>query len=428
MAIAKIPTLLSLDRFARIFGLNPAHFNGASGVSGGLAPMPTVGECSAIWYQHSWQSNDKVSREELAEAIAGAEEEIARALGYWPCPTWLCEEVTQYPKFHRPDEYGDNLNVRGMPLSVPTRYAKVIAGGRRAVTFIGTPAGAQIVSTDPDADGWFELRTITFPTTLTDACEIKVYYTGHSGDPEWEIRDPISKVITGGSVVIIFYAWQLINPALWEALPSAVKPAALNLNSAIYVTTVDLYREYNDETAVASQFYWEPTTDIVNCSYCSGSGCPACTLTTQDGCLHVRDTHAGIVVPMAGTYDRTAGNWSNDLFTVDRRPDFVKLWYYAGEIDNRKLCNGNCDPLSEYWAKTIATLATARLRKPLCGCGTSQEEMTRLQRDVSFSSTGDYFTGSIEELANPFGTKVGEIEAWRRVAKLNDRRLGVAVI
>jgi hypothetical protein len=427
MAIASIPTLLSLDRFARIFGLNPAHFSGAAGVSGGLAPMPEAQSCSSVWFQHPWQSNDKVSREELAEAILGAEEEIARALGYWPAPTWICEEVKQYPEHHRPDEFGENFNVRGMPISVPTKYGKVISGGQRTVTFIGTPAGAQIVSTDPDGDGWNELRTITFPTSVTDPCEIKVYYAGHNGEPQWEIRNPISKVISGGNVIIIFYAWQLINPALWEALPSETRPAALNLNSAIYVTSVDLYREYNDETADESEFYWEPSCDLLDCS-CGGAGCPTCTLTTQMGCLHVRDAHAGIVVPMPGTYDRVLGEWQSEEFSVCRRPDFVKIWYYAGDIDNRKLCDGSCDPLSEYWAKTIATLATARLRKPLCGCGTSATEFERLQMDYSIGEANKFFNATPEDMSNPFGYKVGEIIAWRRVSKLNDRRLGVVMV
>jgi hypothetical protein len=131
---------------------------------------------------------------------------------------------------------------------------------------------------------------------------------------------------------------------------------------------------------------------------------------------------------MAGTYDRVSGEWLGAEFSVCRRPDFIKIWYYAGEIDNQKLCRGDCDPLSEYWAKTIATLATARLRKPPCGCGTSQTEMERLQKDAMFSSTGDFFNADPSELSNPFGTKVGEIIAWRKVAKLNTRRLGVVLI
>ncbi len=428
MTIASTPTLLALDRYAKIMGLNPAHFASAEGVSGGTAPMKTDSSCSQLWFQHPWQSNGKVSREELAFEIAQAEEEIMRALGYPPAPKWICEEVTQYPQHHRPDEFGANYNVRGMPLSVITRYGKVIAGGRRAVTFVGTPAGAQIAASDPDADGYNELRTITFATTLTDACEIKVYYTGHLGDPAFEIREPISKSIVAGNVVIVFYSWQLINPTLWEALPNDIKPVGLDLNGAIYVASVDLYREYNDETANASEFYWGPVCDTLSCPSCGGTGCTACALTTQLGCLHIRDAHAGIVVPNPGEYSRTSGEWESAAFSVCRRPDFVKLWYYAGDLDNRKLCVGSCDPLSDYWAKTIAVLATARLRKPLCGCGNAQSEFERLQREASFASTGDFFTASLEDLKNPFGMKVGEILAWQKVAKLNTRRLGVACI
>jgi hypothetical protein len=430
MAVAKTPTLLSLDRYARIMGLNPAHFNGAYGPSGSDAPMPLNQSCSAIWRQYPWQDNDKVSREELAQTIASAEQEIAEVLHYWPAPAWMCEEVVQYPKYHRPDSFGETTNVQGLPCSVTTKYAKVIAGGRRAVELLATAttAGGTMVFSDPDADGWDELVTITVPTVLTNACEIKVYYAGYSGEPEWEIRDPISKVITGANVVIKFYAWQLINPANWEILIHDTTELTLNLNNAIYVASVEIYREYNNETLDSAEFYWEPTAGLMPlevCSICSGAGCPACTYTTQLGCMHVRDTHAGIVVPMIGTYDCVNG-WISGTWSHDRRPDFVKLWYYSGEIDNRKLCSRACDPLSDKWANVIALLATARLRRPLCGCGAAQERMTNLQRDAMFSATGDFFNATAEELSNPFGTKVGEIMAWRLV-KQNPRRLGVAL-
>lgn len=73
MAVAKEPTLLALDRFAEILGINPAHFNqGAS-----TTVMPMLTNCPDIYYQFAWQRADCVSREEIARGIRQAEEEIA---------------------------------------------------------------------------------------------------------------------------------------------------------------------------------------------------------------------------------------------------------------------------------------------------------------------------------------------------------------
>ncbi len=52
---------------------------------------------------------------------------------------------------------------------------------------------------------------------------------------------------------------------------------------ANYVTSVDVYREYTDFTQASTEFYWE-----TSCELCGGAGCSACSLSTQDGCFHVR--------------------------------------------------------------------------------------------------------------------------------------------
>src|SRR5688572_10128086 len=115
MARASTPTLLSLDRWARIMGLNPVHFNGASGDS--VWPL-TGGVCKDVWPQHSWQSPDIISREELARNIHLAERAITRALGYSPAPTWFAEEEHNFPRYHN---VGWN-SPYSMPRHVNTRY------------------------------------------------------------------------------------------------------------------------------------------------------------------------------------------------------------------------------------------------------------------------------------------------------------------
>lgn len=425
MARASIPTLLALDRYAAIIGINPAHFNGAYGETGNSLPMPISDACAGIWMQYDWQANGKVSRESLAEEIAKAEEDIARTIGYWPAPVWRAEEVQQYPEYHRPEIITDPLNSQGLPLSVKAGYGRVIAGGQRATTQLCLAA---VGYSDDDSDGYNEIASVSCRLAEGDTCDYKVYFEGHSGDPEWEIRPYRTRTHIAGTLTFTFWAWQLIQPALWEALPTENGMVGLNLGDTIYEANAEIRLEYNDTSKASSQFYWEPSCPSVSCA-CGGVGCSICSYTTQDGCMHVRDAMVGIIVPTPGEYNATTGVWDRVLFSKCGRPKFVKLWYYAGEISNEKLRGRTCDPLSNYWAQTIAWLATARLGRPICGCGAPQDYVKELQADMAFRSTGiGSFDTTQADLQSPFGTRVGEIRAWKRISKLVSHIMEVATL
>lgn len=447
MARASTPTLLSLDRFAAILGVNPAHFNQAANST----VMPYGSCCQDIHFQYDWQFKDRVSRESLAYAIAQAERDIAEALGYWPAPTWMVEEVRQYPQHYQPDvvQYG-MLDARGYAKALKTEHGQVIAPGRRAVTLIGTVittgAAPGLVYSDADGDGVIDTATITVATTLTDVREIKVYFAGHAGLPEWEIRTPRSKAITGGNFIATFWPWQLIDPDLWDALATTADATAIDWNvshlagappAAVYdnlVTSVDVYHEYNDTTAVSAVLYWEPSGGAsvfggACCSACGGAGCVACTLTTQDGCLHVRDAEVGLVVPQPAAYDSTDAAWEASTPAVCRDPDYVKLWYYSGLIDGRYL-NSQFphDPLPQTWAEAITYLTMARLNRPLCSCDRVEDMFKDLQTDLALVGGPTGYNVDLAVLGNPFGTRKGAVLAWQRVMKLAKRIGKVAVI
>jgi len=430
MARANTVTLLSLDRFAKIIGINPAHFNQAYAPSLNPAVFPINNVCSDIWFQYDWQSN-QISREGLAMAIQNAEDDISRRLGYNVAPKWIAQDIYQYPRHYNPRVYGNGLNVRGQMKSISLRSGKFLQGGRRNVTLIGTAttAGATLVYSDEDGDGLDETATITLTTTLTDACEIKAYFAGNSGNQEWEIREPKSVTISGGSVILVFNSWQLIDPDLWEMFPNANdEPATVDISTtANFITSIDIYREYNDFTQASSQLLWEKNTVIsgtfpnTTCSSCSGSGCAQCSLTTQDGCMQVRNVTSGEVVPIPATYDATLGQWTGTTFGECREPDMVKFWYKAGECSNDFLRGVTCDPLSNYWAETITWLTVAKLDKPFCSCQGVNNKIAWLQTDLG-ASTGEtsYFLDA--SLApNPFGTRRGAIMAWQRVEQLNNK-------
>lgn len=434
MARASTPTLLSLDRYARIMGLPPAPFNSGYGAATAGTFFPPGGGCPHYWMQHQWQKGDAVCREELAEEIARAEEDLASALGYWPAPVWTVEEVHRFDLYHRPAAVRyDGLDVKGRRVGIKTRWGKIIAPGRRQTSELTGVITLDI--DDLDSDGFEETATISIPTTLTDADEIFVYFDGYGPDPEWEIRPARTKTITGaGNFVATFWSWQLCDPDLWEAFPiggAGAEVEAINFSTPGNLeTTVDIYRVYNDTSQVSARFYWEPTPReyLVSCSVCGGVGCEACALTYQNGCLHIRDAMLGIVVPQPATYDDDDAAWTQDAFDECRDPEMVQLWYYSGDIDQRYLKGRTHEPLSDRWAKAIAYMATARLWRPPCDCSNIKNRFDELHRDLALSTTreGAYFM-TPEEKANPFGTRVGELYAWRMVDKLTADKVNTMV-
>ena len=153
--------------------------------------------------------------------------------------------------------------------------------------------------------------------------------------------------------------------------------------------------------------------------------------------MHVRDVDQGIGVPVPGEYDEDEEIWVEQSFIECRAPDMVKVWYYAGDLDRLYLqhttptstVRRRCDPLSNYWAEAIAWLATARLERNFCSCKQETAFVNNLRRDMSsFPPDGTSFTLSEAMLDNPFGTRGGEIRAWRKIGKLADRVAEVAVI
>ncbi len=438
MARASIETLLSLDRYARLMGISPPHFNGAAGA----AVFPVTPACSDIWFQHSWQRSDRVSREDLALAISNAEYDLARELGYYPAQRWITNEVHQYPRHHRRNVVDSGANVRGFAKSVTAKFGKMIDTGQRA---LGDKIDVvPIYSSEQDPAAYDETVTVTAAHGgETDIREWKVFVADRNGEPEWEIRSPRSVWINGANVVLKFWAWQFIDPDYWEAFPETVDDlTTIDLEGAVYLADCDVYRVYNDNTAQSAEFYWEPEDWSISpliCSSCGGAGCSTCSLTTQDGCAHIRDVDNGIVVPMPATYSDDNAQWETDAWTDGRAPDQVKIWYQAGELSQRYLDAENVtsdidngmvtDPLTDYWAETIAWLATARLERTICACKNVVALAMDLRRDVSRTDPdGPSFFVDPAELANPLGTRMGEIKAWRRISKIANVRPKVAVI
>ena len=417
MARSSVETMLPLDTFARVLGINPVHFNG--GVS--TARYPITGNCSDVWPQHSWQTAEEIiSREEIAMEISIAEQDMKEFLGYSPFPTWESEE------FHMIDpQIGWTIAPRAYKLN----SGKLIASGRRAVALV--EAGVTVTYSDEDGDGLDDTGTITSVTALTDVREIKIYFAGQGGDPEWEIRPVKTKSIAGGSVTLAVESWKLIDPDLWEAAPGASGVAAIDISvGANMVTTVDVYREYTDHTDASAMFYWSSTLPsnaswplpAFTCQACGGSGCQVCAMQTQEGCFGIVDQRVGMVTPYPATYDEATDTWTQTSFSIQAEPQQFKAWYYAGKLSERYLKGLTTDPVDLRMAQAVTWIAVSRLGKSICGCTNIRHNVQELQRDMTRSDSTGMFTrfGKMDIFENPFGLHYGELRAFQLLKNFSD--------
>lgn len=421
-------THLSLDRYARIIGVvSPPHFWGAYNDT----IFPLQGTCDVVVPRHGWQLPLVASREEILEQIVIAEEELAGFLGYYVAPTFVKDEVHKYPKpFDPMVSSSGGLNVAAFEKSIKTRSARVLSQGIRTLTLIGTAttSGSSLTYTDEDGDGTIETVTVTMATTQTSLCEIKCYVTGTEGDPAWELRHPRSKYFDGsGNVVFQFYVWQFIDPDIDARFNTADDYRAIDYtDTSNLMSSVDIYHEDIDNTQSSARFYWESDPDCVTVGTVTDVG----SLLVQDGVAIIRSAEAGLLVPRMATYDSDQSLWTADDWTVGRDPDMARVSYYAGDVSQAYLAGTTCDPLKEVYAKAIAYMATARLNKSICSCAGVVQFFENLQRDLAEAVDGSRFAVGFTDLENPFGTRQGELMAWRLIGKLGakERAVEVAVI
>lgn len=412
MARASIVTKLPLDTWFRLMGIHPLHANQVR--IDGQNP-----HCSDIYFQHEWQNSDHVSREEIAQAIAEAEQQIEEWLGYHLAPTWEVDEWRPTNRPFRPELV--NLNggdVRGYKQTVRADWGYFITGGIESRTLV--EADADIVYTDVDSDGYFETATVTVNTVATDRNEIKIFYPGKDGDASWEIR-PTEVDIDLGVATITFRRELAVNPDLLEVYDTE-NAEAIGQDNDDFLETVDVYRCYNDPQSQVS-FLWEPL-NSGDCATCNGSGCTNCAYATQTGCLILRgEPRQSLVGLSPGSWDNDNQNFTSEAWNVGRLPDIARLYYYSGWRDKSSRYPTR---LAEEWQRIVAYMAASRLERPPCECSA---DTWRYWRTDFLLARGDedgpaYYqpfvnrTAQSNPLDQPFGSRRGELYAWRKVAIL----------
>jgi len=412
MARASTRTLLPLDRWAAIVGLEPRHFNQVT-----VANLAPISHCKSIWTQYAWQASDAIGREEVAQAIAEAEARITEALGYYLIPQWVAGEVALTARAWDVIDLGSSslMTPAGRYVGIQAAFGHLISGGVETRDLIATPVIGAGQWSDPDGDGYDEICTLIVATTVTDINEIRMFFAGHDGEDEWEIRPLRSVTITGGNVTIVIDRHLLVDPALWEALdPNEVN----GLTDANFVASVDVYRVYNDPSQQA-QLQWERMPN--DCS-CGSASCASCAWGTQWACLQSRDPRLGIFNYQPADWDVDNEQFNLAALAVDRRPERVRLYYRSGYQSPR--VKRPMVEMDSMWEQVIARFSICLLDRPICSCSNVEAFRTLWTEDrAMISETGRYQVREYD-LACPWGTQRGALDAWRYV---NRMRIGRGV-
>ena len=380
MAIASTETLLSLDQYSEIMGIPPAHFHQAV-----CTDYPDVDSCHSIWYQYSWMSPGKASREELARAIVQAETMIAQLMSVWPAPKWLTEDTQPYPRqrMHQNSfvEYYPAMST-GRRKTVGTRWTHFIAGGRRAVASIA--AGVTVTyPAAPHLGSGIASVSVAYVGTAT-ANEIAVFPSTDTS-PNKQIRH-LEVTIASGVLMIRGRSAQFLLPTLWED-----EALIDGDDSTQYLTTVNIYRVYNsavDNAEAPVEFGWQVAGDI--------------DLLKGYGTLQVWDARVGIVSPIPAVWNATTLEWDAKVFCPGDEPHTMQLYYRAG---------WPLDPqgrMSEPVARAVAALATALLSNPVCGCSQAEKMSVWWQSYPSKDEPTSY-----RQIECPWGARRGAYEAYR---------------
>jgi len=403
MAKASTPTLLSLDQYARVLGMHPIHFN--SVVVPGI--FPVVNAVSDFFYQYAWMDVGQLSREELGFAIGEAERLIAEALGYWPAPQWITNELRAFPQLdYIPNpEMLDAGRYGRHPAIIALEWGQFRHSGRRRVDVVAL--AEDVVYTDADGDGYFETATITIAglpdTTGWTADEIFVFHDDNTSI-ENAIR-PLRVTIGPGTVTIVGRREQFVKPHLWESgakvdgrvIPDGPDP---DMN---FLLEVNVYRIY---ASIAGDAY-APIEFLLQDS----SLAPPPYYVAQRGVMQVEMAEKSRIYAVPATWDAATAAWVTSY--LRRRPDHIRCHYQAGfPLD----ANGWVSPVM---ARAIAALATGRMLIPMDPYGPPSNLMRHWQsvpENVAYA-----------QLVCPWGSTNGAWEAYRIVTTTMSTIKGITV-
>lgn len=358
MARSSISSLLALDRYAAIMGINRYHFNN---LDDGNYPD----NCLPYWGQ--------AGHDTLALELANAEEMIRQGLGFDIAPQWRTEIIP----FEAPRR-------RGSPwqLTTPrTPYGQVQAFGTRAATVL--EAGATV-----NYSGDTGTISVTGVGGI-DPSEIRIYYqtadgASSAGDEGWRIR-PLTITSSGGTATISGHKAQFVQPSVLAAATPAEYDTAGN-----YVTAVDVYRVYTNPQ-LPLLFLWDPLF--------AGTADPE-NHQAQQGVARLLNAELGRFEPRPATWDSNNSRHVLAVPSYGVPPDSIQVSYLAGVALR---ANGLIEQQLEECTVRLANTLMPCPPNHLCDAA---EVKWQRDRDVPEPLT-------VEVAMNPYGQSTGALFALR---------------
>jgi hypothetical protein len=405
--------LTSLDAFRSITQYHPWHFWSLAGATGPVSvtkPSTNANNCRPVLRQYGWQAGDAVSRVQIAQALEEAEQLVRAQLNYPIAPLYATATMP-WPTYY------DRRLIQSAPisdgrwLSVELPDGKICAIGVETITLLAT---ATVTYSDNDGDGLWDQAVLSLADSDTPLDEIQLYvsvddrFDGTDRSERWRIHPAIA-TRSGAIVTIRLSAWQCVRPTLYEGALAGMLNGLEPTTQSNYMASMEVCRRRADPsgTTVATaqaKLIWE-TAPWPWCA-CPTSSDPAATAEAIAR-VGIRNADQGLVTPAEAVYDTTNQTWASaDCWGWwgCRPPDRVEVRYLAG----RPLVN---QAVASPWDRLIVGMACAMLARPLAGCVDTTSIINRWQTDVTRAAGGETFQAQ-PRANNPFGARIGQIEAW----------------
>jgi hypothetical protein len=425
--------MITPEHFRRFAGWHPWRFWGL----GNTALLPDTSKCNGRLPEYAWQDADTISREEIRDAITIALEKLKTQAGYNMYPMYEQTTLPYARPYNRSNVYAASIGADGRwpALTINSGYIQEL--GVQELTLI--QANVPITFSDLGSDGINDVwATGAIPTTIIDPAQIVVYvssayrYDGSGISDRWRI-EPIRVDLAGGTATISGSFWMMADPALYQDVNLPANGINIT-NLANFMATVDIYRRVTNVDGITTDtsqgvLIWESEPwpcgmSWCNCSYGSTSTDPA-AMATAIARVGIRDATNGLVIPGSAAYNSTAGTWSGACWGLCRQPDRVIIRSYAGY----PLMATPYRQPDAFWLETVMILTAAELTRVPNTCEDfATRKIHHYQVDLARTGgAGNEEYGAITPgaLANPLGTRRGQVEAWNRIS---DRFLPGSII
>lgn len=400
MAITSNLNSVGFEDVINMFGIDPLAFNELDPTC-----LDNLPGCEQFWTQY-YESGKVTSREELSFELYRAEIETANFLQQWPFQKYTCNEHIEFEACYR------NKNQLGTSLTdyvFSTKWQCVQSFGTFEDIILGT---ATVTLFDNDGDGFSEIAEIQFDysavTETFTVNDLKLTFKNY-----YEYNNTVYPILlveddTVNSVITFTVnSWNLVKPELYVNRSFVKRYALDGCNEDNFATELDVV--INKKVTCSPDGY----------VYYSNPNCVGdCEETKYPFCAQTVNSRLGLFKIVPGYLDENNCFIPSINCLPGRKPTRIEINYMSGCKDcytSLSTCN--------LIKRAIIYLAVSRLPRTLCECGCSTEFLEELKTDTSITyqnSTVKFnYPFRLRENA-PFGTKVGELEAYKILNNLRD--------